>query len=231
MARNATSYGGRFVMCLPKDAHIKKHPNPFNPLAKFRPNPKPSWGSTCHDIDAKHPMNNTKFAHVSKAIERLNIDGETRLISWGNRILAYPSSPSVFFFALNVDLNTATCVWSGETIALNFTVDWMGNKEEERVWVCQSLERWRHVLRCMYCITLLGRWIFIISPARGVRLQNNSLFCLLHNNCASYFSPPDLQRTRKPSIDSILSRSNRQIENSNTRSTTLSFWFILLMNK
>ena len=30
---------------------------------------------------------------------------------------------------------------SGETIALNFTVDWMGNKEEERVWVCQSLER------------------------------------------------------------------------------------------
>ena len=111
MARNATSYGGRFVMCLPKDAHIKKHPNPFNPLAKLRPNPKPSCGSTCHDIDAKHPTNKTKFAHVSKAIERLNNDCETRLlIRRGNRTLAYPPSPSVFFFALNVDLNTATCV-------------------------------------------------------------------------------------------------------------------------
>ena len=30
---------------------------------------------------------------------------------------------------------------SGETIALNFTVDWMGNGEKERVWVCQTLER------------------------------------------------------------------------------------------
>ncbi len=30
---------------------------------------------------------------------------------------------------------------SGETIALNFTVDWMGNNMEERVWVCRSLER------------------------------------------------------------------------------------------
>ena len=28
-----------------------------------------------------------------------------------------------------------------ETIALNFTVDWMGNNMEERVWVCRSLER------------------------------------------------------------------------------------------
>ena len=104
IALNATSYGGIVVVCLPKDAHIKKHPNPFKPLAKFRPNPKPSCGKICQEMEATHPTNKTAFANVSKAIDRLNSECETIR---DKRILF---SPSVFFFSLNFDFTTATCV-------------------------------------------------------------------------------------------------------------------------
>ena len=116
IARKATSYGGIPVMCLQRAAQIRKHANPLNALAKSLPNPNPSCGKICHEIDAMQATNKTKFADVSTAIERLNKDCEITLLMRGKRTSFLSASSSVFFFSLNFDFTTAICV---NTMRLN----------------------------------------------------------------------------------------------------------------